>query len=120
MSRLDHKLEEDPDHPILAEAWCYEIVGFCLDRRPFDGGEPHLDLTLERGNSRRIFRFWSPRNIEIERGGPCMTSGLVIKDLRSRGMEDIGVEVDDFEGTRGSVRFVARDVVELPQAGLCE
>jgi hypothetical protein len=105
--------DQDPEHPILSEAWRYEIVGFRLERAPADGGEPFLDLTLMYANSRRTLRFWSPNDVEIERGGPRMTSGLVIKDLRARGLEDVGVRVDDFEASAGSVSFVARAVEEL-------
>jgi len=39
-----------------------------------------------------------------------MTSGLMIKDLRARGLENVGVAVDDFEASAGAVRFVARSV----------
>lgn len=41
-----------------------------------------------------------------------MTFGLTIKDLRARGLEDVGVKVDDCEASRGAVRFVARSVEE--------
>jgi hypothetical protein len=43
-----------------------------------------------------------------------MTSGLVIKDLRSRGLDGLAVAVDDFEATVGATRFVARSVEALP------
>jgi hypothetical protein len=105
--------DQDPEHPILPEAWRYEIVGFRLERAPEEGGEPFLDLTLMYANNRRTLRFWSPDDIEIERGGPRMTSGLVIKDLRAPGLEDAGVRVDDFEGSTGAVSFVARAVEAL-------
>jgi hypothetical protein len=110
---MNVELEQDPDHPILPEAWRYEIVGFRLERAPEDGGEPFLDLTLKLGARRKTLRFWSPVDVEIERGGPCMTSGLTIRDLRARGLEHVGVKVDDAEATRGAVRFVARLVEDL-------
>jgi len=111
---LKRELDQDLDHDILSEAWRWEIVGFCLERAPEDGGEPFLDLTLRLGESRRRLRFWSPSDIEIERGGPYMTSGLVIKDLRPRGLDGLAVAVDDFEATTGATRFVARSVEALP------
>jgi hypothetical protein len=104
----------DPEHSILPKAFEYEIIGLRLDREPIDGIEPFLDLTLRRGQHRRVLRFWSPQNLEIERGGPTMTHGLVIYDIRGRGLERLGVEVDDFEGNHGRVSFVARAVDELP------
>jgi hypothetical protein len=104
---------EDPEHPIVARAWEFEIVGLRLDKAPVDESEPFLDLTLVRGEERRILRFWSPADLEIERGGPVMTHGLMILDIRARGLDRLGVRVDDFEGCRGSVRFVARAVEEV-------
>ena len=112
---MKRDLEQDPDHDVLSEAWRWEIVGVHLERAPEDGGEPFLDLTLRLGRDRRRLRFWSPSNIEIERGGPCMTSGLVIKDLRPRGLDGLTVAVDDFEATVGATRFVARSVEALPE-----
>ena len=37
---------EDRDHPILPDAWRYEIVGLRLELEPEDGREAFLDLTL--------------------------------------------------------------------------
>jgi GNAT superfamily N-acetyltransferase len=102
--------EQDAEHAILPRAFEYEIVGLHLEREPADEQEPYLDLVLRRGAERRILRFWSPVDIEIERGGPTMTSGLVIRDIRQRGIAHLGVRVDDFEGTQGAVRFSARAV----------
>lgn len=112
---MTRELDLDPDHPILPEAWRHEVVGFRLDRIPEDGTEAYLDLTLMREGRRRRLRFWSPRDIQIERGGPCITFGLVISDLQSRGLEDVGVRVDDFEASQGAVRFVARAVEDLDE-----
>lgn len=102
--------EEVIEHPILPRAYEYEIVGIHLEREPVAEQEPFLDLVLRRGADRRVLRFWSPVDIEIERGGPTFTSGLVIHDIRHRGIANQGVRVDDFEGTQGAVRFSARAV----------
>jgi hypothetical protein len=110
------EIRQDPDHSILTRAWEFEIVGLRLERDPIDGTEAFLDLTLQRGPERRILRFWSPRDLEIERGGPVMTSGLVILDLSARGLDRIAVKVDDFEASPGSVRFVARQVEDVSGA----
>jgi len=105
--------ERDPDHAILPDAWQFEIVGFNLVKEPVGGTEPFLDLTLRRGQERRVLRFWSPVDIEIERGGPDMTHGLVIIDVRARGLERLGVEVDDFENSGRKVHFLARTVEDI-------
>jgi hypothetical protein len=100
-------------HPILDKAWEYTIVGLRLEREPVDGQEPFLDLTLRSGDQRRCLRFWSPAELEIEKGGPIYTGGLILLDIRARGLDGIGVQVDDMEGSRGAVRFVARLVEEI-------
>jgi hypothetical protein len=105
--------ERDPNHPILDRAWSYEIVGLRLEKEPLDGGEPFLDLALRSGRERRVLRFWSPADLEIEKGGPTMTGGLAILDVRARGLEQIAVMVTDFEAGNGSVRFVARTVDDI-------
>jgi hypothetical protein len=105
--------EGDPIHSILDRSWEYEVVGLRLEREPLDEAEPYLDLTVKSGSDRRVLRFWSPQDLEVERGGPCMTSGLMILDIRARGLEKIGVRVDDLEGGSGSMRFVARAVEEI-------
>jgi hypothetical protein len=106
---------EEPIHPILPCAWKYEIIGIRLEREPFDGSEPYLDLRLRNGTDRRLLRFWSPRELEIECGGPRMTGGLVIRDVRARGLDGIGVMVDDVEASPGSVTFYARTVEAISE-----
>ena len=102
----------DRDHSILPEAWHYEIIGVRLELAPEDGGEPFLDLTLRRGADRRTLRFFRPKDLEIEKGGP-VSGGLRIVDVSSRQLDNLGVRVDDFEATPGSLRFWARDVVSI-------
>ena len=101
--------DRDPDHPILPDAWKWEIVGMRVELDPLDEAEPYLDLTVRRGGGRQVLRFWSPRDLRIAEGGPRMTHGMAILDVRARGLEGIGVRVDDFEAD--SVRVVARSVV---------
>jgi hypothetical protein len=103
--------DQDPDHAILPDAWKWEIVGLRVELDPLDEVESYLDLTLRLGHDRQILRFWSPRDLCIEAGGPRMTHGLMILDVSARSLEGIGVRVDDFEASSGSVRFIARCVV---------
>jgi hypothetical protein len=102
----------DRDHSILPEARQYGIIGVRLELAPEDGGEPFLDLTLRRGNDRRVLRFFSPRDIEIEKGGP-VNGGLRIVDVSGRQLDNVGVRVDDSEAAPGSIRFWARDVASV-------
>jgi hypothetical protein len=104
----------DPDHTILPEAWRWEIIGLNIQLAPKDESEPYLDLTLRRGLEQRRLRFWSPQQLVVEEGGPANTSGLSIQDVSARGLDRIGVRVDDLEGSHGAVRFWARAVEGLP------
>jgi hypothetical protein len=103
-----------PDHRILSEAWTWEIIGLNIQLAPKDEMEPYLDLTLRRGLEERRLRFWSPQQLVVEEGGPAYTSGLSIQDVTDRGLERLGVRVDDLEGSQGAVRFWARAVEQLP------
>ena len=103
---------EDRDHPILPDAWRYEIVGLHLELAPEDESEPFLDLALRRDGERLRLRFFSPQSIEIETGGP-VSGGLKILDVSGRQLSGLGVRVDDFEARTGSLRFWARDVAPI-------
>jgi len=105
--------DRDSRHPILPESWTWEIVGLSIQREPSDAAEPYLDLTVKRAGVTRRLRFWSPQDLVVEEGGPTMTSGLEILDVRSRGLDRLGVRVSDFEGSPGAVRFWARAVEEI-------
>ena len=105
-----------PEHEILPNAISYHIVALHIERDPEDGSEAFLDLTVRRGTERRLLRFWSPRELEIERGGPTNTGGFQIQDISSRGMEDLGVRVYDCEAGGEGVSFLARHVDDLTKA----
>jgi hypothetical protein len=106
-------LGSDPEHPILPRAWEYEVLGFNLQRAD---DPPRLDLTLRRrsdGIVRRL-RFLYPQDIFIERGFTGFPEGLLILDVRGRGLEGLSVQVTDFEGASvGAIGFWARDVIDL-------
>jgi len=108
----DFQWGDAPDHPILPRSFEYRIVSLHLELEPQNGGEPYLDLTLERGPERRTLRFWSPQELAIERGGPAFTGGFVIQDISDRGFELLGVRVADFEASHGAIEFLARQVEE--------
>ena len=106
---------EDPYHPILEQSWEYEIFTFSFWQWPNAEAEPFIDLTLKKADIFRHFRFYSPQDLEIEKGFPSKTGGFCILDVSKRGLEGLGVRVDDFEGRRGAVRFWARTVIEIGQ-----
>lgn len=103
----------DPVHPIIDRPHEYSIedlhfhVGAVFSER-------HVDLALRKEATVRRLRFWSPTQFKIEEGCfPHPTHGMVIYDVRGRGLDGIGVWVSDFEATRGSITFWAREVVDL-------
>ena len=96
------------EHEILPNAISYDVVALRIEREPEDGSEAFLELAVRRGTERRQLRFWSPRELAIERGGPTSTGGFQIQDISSRGMEGLGVRVFDCEGSWGAVSFVAK------------
>lgn len=109
-------MERDPDHPIVERPSQY-AVGALHYHVGLDGREPFLDLDLHRGKEVRRLRFWSPQQLEIEDGFPRPTHGMTILDVRNRGLDGLTVWVTDFEGTSGSIRFWARDVVDRDEPG---
>jgi len=99
---------DDPRHPVLPDAWRYDISGFRYER-PIDGEESFLELTLRAGTDVRCLRFLSPQSIEVREGFEP-TGGLVVLDVRARGLSGLGVRVEDRELGHGGVEFWARDV----------
>src|SRR5262245_5895529 len=107
---VSRKMEGDLIHPLLPNFWEYEIIGLRLEREPRDEAEPYLDLVLRLGKERRTLRFWSPQNLQIDRGGPFANHGLTLLDISARGLEGIRVSVDDIESGSGGIYLVARSV----------
>lgn len=110
---MSESSEFDPPHGVLPRAFEYAIVGLRLELEPGEADEAFLDMTLRRGSERVVLRFWSPQELEIERGGPRFSGGMEIRDIRGRGWEGLGVEVGDCEASWGKVRFWARAVERL-------
>lgn len=103
---------QEPLHPIVERPWSYEVVGLNFQRGDPDQ-EPFVDVTLMRGDERRHLRFLSPHDIQIQGGLPTMSGGLVILDVSGRGMEGLAVMVEDFDAAQGSIRFFAREAIDL-------
>ena len=106
-------MERDPNHPIIDRPWEYSIADLHYHSGHADS-EPFVDLVLQREGVVRRLRFWSPQQFTIEEGCfPQPTHGMLILDVRKRRLERLGVWVSDCEGTRGAIRFWAREVVDL-------
>jgi len=102
---------EDPDHPILDRPWTWQIVSLQFQVAQ-DGAESFIDLELRRAAEHRRLRFWSPQDLQVEKGFPA-APGLVILDVTRRGLDRLNVHVDDFEGGPGGIRFWARTVQDI-------
>lgn len=106
---------EDTDHPIIERPFEYRVTEFSFHRTLDGSTESYVDLTLQRADTIRRLRFLSPQSISIEDGFPegC---GMFISDVRHRGLDRLGVRVDDFEASSGAIRFWARTVIDLDRA----
>lgn len=104
---------QDPHHPIVERPWEYEIVGLSYKRSLQSVHDSHLDLILQKGNVVRRLRFLSPQGLEIEDGFPHHIGGLYIADVSGSQLDGLSVRVDDFEQSRGAIRFWARKAIEL-------
>jgi hypothetical protein len=105
---FEHKI-----HPILANPHRYKIVEF---RYHMDWDEPRdsfIDMHLSHHSEKVTLRFWQPVNLSIEAGFPTPTSGMVFYDRSADSLQDIGIEVADFESTHGSILFSAREVERI-------
>ncbi len=106
----------DPIHPIDDRLCEYEILRLDYHHNPQDCAEDYLDLLLQRADRVRRLRFRGVTQLQIEKGFPSPTHGMVILDIRRRQWEGVGIEVADFENCPGSVTFYARDVLDLDAA----
>jgi hypothetical protein len=102
----------DPDHPILADPYTWELVEFTYRRDPDRQREPYFDLVLTRGGRVRRLRFFSPRGLEICRGMPS-AMGMCILDVSRRQLDGLRVRVANFEQSSGAPTFWAARVVDV-------
>lgn len=100
-------------HSILSGSHEYELGEFRYHVDKEDPSGSFIDMTLRKKSESVILRFWQPINLKIEEGFPRPTSGMVFYDLSADGLEDIGVQVADFESSWGSVTFSARHVEKI-------
>jgi hypothetical protein len=87
----------------------YQIIDFHYKYDIDEIEETYIDLTFERNGKIVIIRFLSPVDIRLngafeqQQGG-----GFEILDIKKRQMENIGVEVRNFEPSEGNFTFYAR------------
>lgn len=104
---------EGKPHTIIENPHEYEIVEFHYNCSSADILEHFIDLYLHKEGTRRELRFMGARNLKIEEGFPRPTRGMAILDTSACRLEDIGVDVSDWEASFGAITFVARSVIDL-------
>jgi hypothetical protein len=100
-------------HLILSRPHEYELGEFRYHVDKEDPSQSFIDMTLRKTAELVTLRFWQPINLKIEQGFPQPTGGMVFYDLSEDGLENIGVEVGDFEASLGSVTFSAKSVEKI-------
>ena len=100
-------------HPILERPHEYDLLEFRYVVNRAAPAESFIDMKLSRQSEEVTLRFWQPVNLSIEAGFPRPTRGMVFYDRRGEWLENIGIEVADFEASPGSILFSARSVERL-------
>jgi hypothetical protein len=103
-------MDEPKLHPILDRPHEYDVSDFRYHVDREDPGESFIELTLQKNTDSVTLRFWQPINLKIEEGFPQSTGGMVFYDRAADGLENIKVEVADFESSWGAITFCARSV----------
>ncbi len=111
--RSDVKVKKPKTHSILASPNKYKICDFHYHVDDEDESQCFIDMALQKDKETIVLRFWRPINLKIEHGFPQPTSGMVFYDVSTSGLENIGVEVADFEASWGTVTFSAKRVERL-------
>jgi len=114
MSVVMHNWNDSPLHPIIDKPHQFQILRVDYQIDPDDYRNSFIDLVLRRGQVTRRLRFLRPQNLKIEEGFPFLaTSGLQVLDISHRQLDDLTVEVSDFEATPGAISFYAAEVIDL-------
>lgn len=110
---IGDNMEEPKLHSIIHKPHEYKICDFNYHVDHEDPSESFIDMTLQKEAEIVTLRFWGPRNLKTEEGFPQPTGGMVFYDRSADGLEDIKVEVADFEASWGAVTFSARSVEKI-------
>jgi hypothetical protein len=103
-------MNEQKPHSILHNPHEYDLTDFHYHLDKDAPSSSFIDMKLEKNSETITLRFWQPVNLKIEEGFPYPTRGMVFYDVTANCLENIGVEVSDFEATYGSVTFSAKFV----------
>jgi hypothetical protein len=91
----------------------YQIIDFHYHSCINGIDEAYFDLTFEKNKEILKLRFWSPLDIQIKGSfNPQQGCGLEIVKLIGCYLENINIQVRNFEQTGGNFLFYARKVEE--------
>jgi hypothetical protein len=102
----------DPEHPILPDAWRWELIEFTYRRDLADWRESHIEMVFRQNGVERRLRFLSPQDLELSQGLPTST-GMRILDVSGRQLDGLRVRVASFEQSYGTPTFWAASVIEV-------
>lgn len=100
-------------HSILHCPHEYDVSDFRYHVNREVPSESFIEMTLQKNTDSVTLRFWQPINLKIEEGFPQPTRGMVFYDRSTDGLENIKVEVADFESSWGALTFCARSVEKV-------
>jgi hypothetical protein len=106
-------MNEPKLHSILDRPHEYDVSDFRYHVDREETSESFIEMTLLKNTESVTLRFWQPINLRIEEGFPRPTRGMAFYDRAADGLENIKVEVADFEGSWGAVTFCARSVEKV-------
>ncbi len=105
-------MSKPKEHSILQSPWQYDVEDFHYHVDHNNPDKSYIDMNLKKGEVLVKLRFHR-LVLKIEVGFPNATRGMVFYDVSNDFLENIGVEVADFEASQGSVTFSAKSVERL-------
>lgn len=97
-------------HSILHRPHEYDVSNFRYHVDRNEPSESFIEMTLQKNIESVTLRFWQRINLKVEEGFPQPSGGMVFYDCAADGLENINVEVADFDGSWGALPFCARSV----------
>ena len=99
---------------IFTTSWLqYRLTSFNYDCSSDNQEEHSIEIGFQLNNDVRKLCFEAPVRLKVEEGFPNITSRLEIIDVSSYQLENITVQVSDFELSEGGLCFYAKRVYEI-------
>ena len=99
-------------HTIIKNPNEYEIIYMSYKLSHDNYEQSYIELHLEKGGVVKKLKFTQPTELEIEKGFTGNICGMEILDINDKQLENIGVQVRNFEQDPG-ITFLAKEVVEI-------